>query len=501
MSSNKKFIPLSECYLNVLNGKKPIQEKKEEFAKTPATLQQAYYKVVLQKINETTDILMQQEPHGDVEEYAVSDDLANRIKKDIKKETKIKTEEGEEVSIREIIDRVLKDKGWKDGNKDYENVLHRVLQAFSANDIVPEAISNYSKLSKLTQNPFREKLLNTPGTVVAYKDLIPDWFNNFFEDKNGLTVANALWPIQFKLNVNVGSGELAFTMISDAKKGNVGDLHFEGIGDVEVKGLGARMGGDGFAHVSTANELNNILNTGGTSSTKQLFDRTADRLKQSVVNTIDTKIAERSKVKNTQQEIAMYNKAKQDILNARSFDEIKNDLQNSPLSQKSVRDIINVINNNIDRYTKHIKKEVKGEFFPAVLTFFTSFKELSDQQLIDGIVATRNYKSPALVPALKTVVSQIVAAEKQSLFSEQDITQSLKLLIAAIHIAVYQQHMDFMNILFLNDKTRNVVLYKFASENIQDNVKNVYEFLKKLNVYVNPSIEEKFKSVGVEFRI
>jgi hypothetical protein len=42
MSSNKKFIPLSECYLNVLNGKKPILEKKETPVKGPTTLQQAY---------------------------------------------------------------------------------------------------------------------------------------------------------------------------------------------------------------------------------------------------------------------------------------------------------------------------------------------------------------------------------------------------------------------------------------------------------------------------
>jgi hypothetical protein len=500
MSSNKKFIPLSECYNKVLKGKKPepLQESKEVSVKQPATLQQAY-RVILQRLNETTDILMQQEPTGEVEEYSVSDDLANRIKKDIKKETKIKTEEGEEVSIKEIIDRILAEKGWKDGNKDYDNVLYRVLQAFSTNDIIAQKIANYVKLSKVTQSPFREKLLNAPGTVVAYKDLIPSWFNDFFEDKNGLTVANALWPIQFKLNVNVGSGELAFTLISDAKKGNTGDLNFEGIGDVEVKGLGARMGGDGFAHVSTANELNNIISAGGSSTS--LFDKTSERLKKSIVSVIDAKIAERTKIKNTQQEIALYNKAKQDILAARSFDEIKTDLQNSPLSQKSVRDIINNINNNIDRYTKHIKKEVKGEFFPAILTFFTSFKELSDQQLVDGIVATRNYKAQSLVPALKSVVSQIVAVEKNALFSDQDITPTLKLLIAAIHIAVYQQHMEFKDILFLNDKTRNVVLYKFTSDNIQENVKNVYEFLKRNNVYINPSIEEKFKSVGVEFRI
>lgn len=502
MSSNKKFIPLSECYNKVLKGEKlePIRESKKELTKKPVTLQQAY-RVILQRLDETTDILMQQEPTGDVEEYSVSDDLANRIKKDIKKEVKVKTETGEEKSVSEVVDFVLEEKGWKKKNTDYEKVVFpQVMHAFLKNDIIANNIANYSKLAKQVGSPFSVKIIDAPETVVSYSEIIPDWFNNFFENKNGLISANDLWDISFKIaGIQVGKGELALTMISNAVKGAKGDLF---VGDknieVEVKGSNARVGGSGYAHNVTSKELNNILNAGP----EELFRRTSEKLKAEIVNTIVKKINDRSKIKGTEKEIGYYNKVKQDIENARSFDEITNDLKllltadGSKLFTDNIKSFIS----KIEAYTKHVKKEVKGAFFPAVSTFFSLANTLTDEQLIDGIVACRSYDIPEQVTAIKQAVSRIVAADKDTLFGGE-LTYNLKCLLAAIHLSCYKHVEHFNNILFSNDSTRRLILFRFNSELIQDNIIQSYNFLKRFKVSFNLSVEEKFKSIGFLFNI
>lgn len=499
MSSNR-YIPLSERYLKVLKGEKILQEKVEEPVKKPATLQQAY-KVILQRIDETTDILMQREPSGDVEEFSVSDDLANKIKKDIKKEVKVKLEGGEEKSISEIIDLVLEEKGWKKKNADYEKVVFpQVMHAFLKNDIVEDKIANYSKLAKQPGSPFTTKIVDSPETVVAYNEIIPDWFNEFFENKNGVVTADDLWDISFKIaGIGVGKGELALTMISNAVKGAKGDLYISDKNiEVEVKGSNARVGGSGFAHNVTPKELNNILNVGP----EELFNKTSEKLKAEIVNTITKKIEERVRVKGTEKEVEYYNKIKKDIDEAKSFDEILKDL-NSLMGvggSKTFTSIISTFINKINDYTRHVKREVKGAFSPAVSTFFSLYKNLTDEQIIDGIVACRSYDVPSQVPAIKQAVARIVASEKDTLFGNE-LTYNLKCLLAAIHLSCYKHVENFNNILFSNDTTRKLVLFKFNSDSIQDNIIQSYNFLKRFRVSFNLSIEEKFKSIGFLFNI
>ena len=71
---------LSKVYESVRNQTATPSNK-------PQNLKQAYYRVVLEQINEDTEILMQQQGSDNVEEFKVSDELAKRIKSSIKKET------------------------------------------------------------------------------------------------------------------------------------------------------------------------------------------------------------------------------------------------------------------------------------------------------------------------------------------------------------------------------------------------------------------------------
>jgi len=501
---------LNKIYDSLLSNKpvpkkpEPIVEKKESFkslSKVYEVLLREVEHVAIYGSKEDVDPNnIPQKPDLDTL-GVVSKTVVDKIKKEIKKETKVKTEEGEEITVTQILDKVFKIKKWDQGNKDYEHILNPIVQAFTQKEILLNEIIKYPKLINETNNPFHTKLLQSPQTVVKLREIIPVWFNNFFEDKQGEEVIRALWRVVFTAGVNVGPGELALSFLCDARKGDKGDLYFDvGNIDVELKGRNGRFGGEGYAHNYTANELKRILNQEG----DELFNRTSNRLKRDIIKTIDGVITDRKTKRGTENEVRYYNEIKQNVISAESFDEIVNNLQNfieSGTLSKIFIERINVIINSIKRYTKHIKKEVKGSFGPAITTFFTDYKNLTDQQLIDGIIAARNYEASNLIQPLKEVVLEILLKEKSELFSETEINQNLKCLLAAIHCILYQQDEKKTNILFFNKETYNLILFNFPGGTVQEKIKNMYMFLKNSNVTINLGVDDKFKSIGVEFNI
>ncbi len=488
---------LNKIYDSLLSNKpvpkKPIVEKKE--VKKFESLSNVYYRVLVEQITEDTDILMQQEPSGDVEEFKVSDELAKKIKKDIKREVGVETETGK-ATIDQMFDSILDTKGWKKGNPEYNSVLNQTIQAFDLGDIVSSEISKYSKLVAEKNNPVEQSLLTTPYTVFTLQSLVPSWFNNFFEDKSGLPTATALWDIRFKQRVAVGKLELLLTLISGGRKGDVGDVHFDGFGEVEVKGSNARMGGDGFAHNYTAEELDRILSQGAEGG--KLSAKTAQRIKANIDKRIDAIIAARTRMARPKPgEVELLQRTKQTIDSAENLEEIIQSVDSSTLPAGDKASIKNMIKELIKQRTGG----VKGAFAPAVTTFFSLYKELSDEQLIDGLVAARNYKAVGLVPGLKTAVKYVLDNKKESLFSESGLTNSLKNLIGAIHIVVYQQVQKFNNILFANDEVRKVVLFTFKDTDLTSSIVNVYNFLEKNNAAVNLSIDKMFASAGITLNV
>jgi hypothetical protein len=503
---------LNKIYDSLLNKKpvpkkpEPIVEKKESFK----PLSKVYEVLVREKVEHVAiygskeDVDPYNVPqHPELDSLGVvPKNVVDNIKKEIKKETKFKSEEGEETTVAQILDTILQLKTWNEGFKDYKHVLNRVIQSFTQKDVIFNEIIKYPKLVKQTNNPFRNRLLQSPQEVVKINDVIPDWFNNFFEDKQGVDVVNVLCDIVFQIGtISVGPGELALSLLCDARKGDKGDLYFDvGNIDIELKGSDGRFGGGGYAPSTTANELNRILNQ----EEDELFNRTSNRLKRDIIKTIDGVITDRKTKRGTENEVRYYNEIKQNVISAESFNKIINNLQNfieSGTLSKTFIERINVIINSIKRYTKHIKKEVKGSFGPAVLTFFTEYKNLTDQQLIDGIVAARNYDDPHLLQSIRDGVTNIVLKEKDSLFSETDITQNLQCLLAALHGVIYHMHEKITNILFFNGETKNMILYNYPGETIQEKIKNMYEFLKKHNVKFNLSVDKSFQSIGARFII
>lgn len=485
--------------------KKPIVEKKE--IKKFEPLSNVYYRVLVEQITEDTDILMQQEPSGDVEEFKVSDELARKIKKDIKRETKIATDEGE-TTINEVLATVLTNKGWKENNPEYVSVLQRVITAFDSEDVLSEQIAKYSKLTAQTNNPLEVNVIQKPKNVQTLQNILPEWFNNFFVNSNGLPVANQIWNIDFsaKGGTKVGKLELLLTLISSGKKGTVGDIHFDGYGEVEVKGSGARMGGDAFAPSRTPDELNKIL--GGDSDA--LFKKTSEKYKRDLIAYLDRNMS--SKIKK-QEDIIPLQKTKQDILSARSYQEIVDDLVTliKPYVGKSGREIfgkapfikvVNKVISDLQKFIERSKTPETGGFNESVNSFFSAYKDLTDDQLIDGIVATRNYTVQGVVPALRGAIQSIFSKEKANLLSEQGLTPSMRRLIGAIHMTLYYYVQKFKGILFANDVNRNVVYFAFnEGSSLEENIISCYKFLNTFNAEIGLSLDKRSASAGIELKI
>lgn len=448
-------------------------------------------------IKEYADVVIQANPpEGNVEEFKVSDELAKQIKNDIKRQEKRPTEEGE-LSVNEIIDKVLVYDGWKSGNKDYQALLDRVIKIFTAGDIKTENFNNLLKIQKDKNNKFRTDLLVNSGKVFSYKSLIPQSFLELFEGEAGYGVADSLWGVTFKAKVNVGAGELAFTLLSDAVKGKTGDLMFEGIGEVEVKGLDARMGGDGYCHNHTPAELNNIISQ----EAGKLSEKTLLRIKAEVYRRIENFIKSREQLKGKvsvpkEKQIEYLTNVKDSLDNADTLTELLQNIEVFGLP-KNVRDSLKT---SVQDYTQFKKGEVKGLFGPAFKTFFSMAGELTDEQLIKGIIATRNYTATNLLDALDASVTNIYSKNKQELFVGGSYTNNLPKLVAAIHTSVYHQVQKFKSVLFLNDQTKNLINVDFK-ENLEQNIETIYNLLKEFNAKINLSIDDKFKSAGISLAI
>jgi hypothetical protein len=479
MNEGKKYRSLDEVYLQ------------ESFAKrvpgVPGT------RVIF--VSEEADVLIQANPPaGDVKSFRVSDKVAKEIIGSINKHAPSKTEEGE-LTVSTIIDKVLTYDGWKTGNKDYPALLERVIGIFSRGELRPENFNNLLKIQKDKNNKFRTQLLASPEQVFDYQSLVPDTFNDLFESGNGAKVADELWGVTFKARVNVGAGELAFTLLSDAVKGKTGDLFFEDIGEVEVKGLGARMGGDGFCHSHTPIELNKILSSGGEN---KLSEKTLLRIKAEIYGKIEKLIKSREALKGRikvpkEQQISFLASVRDALDDANTVGELLKNIDNFGLPA----DVKKQLKQAVEDYSEHKSGNVKGLFSPSIKTFFSLAGELTDEQLINGIVATRNYNAPGELNNLKNYVQGLIASNKAEFFTDTGFKYDLYRLITAIHMALYQKVQKFNNTLFLNDATKKLVDFKVESNDLGQNITSAYNFLKKFKSEINMSIDDKFKSAGV----
>jgi hypothetical protein len=255
------------------------------------------------------------------------------------------------------------------------------------------------------------------------------------------------------------------------------------------------MGGDAFVNNKTPALLNDIY-TRSSKGTTSLPEKILNRAKQSIKNTIDSILKERELKRKTQEsDLAGLRQIILKLDELESFNEFEDLIDKSKIQQVQK----NAIKSGIEKVLKIKEKKIKNTYRPALESFFTSFKELTDEQLTEGILASRSYENLPL-EELREAIYEIIVTNKSQLFSETGLTSKFDYLITALHIVGYQEMKKFSGILFLNDNTKNMIYYSFVKDSsLGDKLKNVFQFLIEKSPAVYLTMSEQAFSVGISF--
>ena len=467
------------------------------------------------------EILIQTDDDKIIGPTKIPNSLADRVLDIINKQQKIKSKSGKEFTVNEVVLKCLQIDRWVSSEEDplYDSI----------NNIFSRAKINYNNFSTLediqtsADNPIRTKLLNNPQTVMSLSDLIPKSFRELFVNPaDAEKVVLALWGIvPQKKGANVGPGEIALSLISDAIKGEPGDLEIEGLGKIEVKGAGARMGGDNFAVAGTLQELDLILKE-RKQGVLSVSAQTLSLLKKQLVTLIEAelKILERQITRKlhpghlqlVQKQLEQLKGIEEKIKAADNLEEVVADVDAAiELDNKFKKGFPTAgkgelrlkMKSLIERYMAVKKGEKHGSsrgakfsFGPSVKDFF-SITDLSIKEKIDGIVATRSYaKTPvnSIRNAVEALGDKIFVSTVEG--NDEDDGSPLARVIAAIHMAEYQQNQGFNYFILFNTQGKGsksipdkIVSYRFDSNDLASNIVNLYNFLTSFRAKINLSID------------
>ena len=227
----------------------------------------------------------------------ISPEKLAELQKEIDREQKIQVgppgKKQDEYTVDELIDAVLAADGWKASNKNYmKDVFNPVRDIFYNADVnLAKFGMLFNPIQYSRDNPIRNNLLASAGQSKIFdfhSQLMHPLALELFDDpKQAHEVFDRVWPITGQIgNISVGSGEIALSLFSDAIKGERGDLSFEGIGEVEVKGSGARMGKQGYAVDHAPTQLSKILKDRDV----DVAEYRTNQAKQAVINWLDQSI-------------------------------------------------------------------------------------------------------------------------------------------------------------------------------------------------------------------
>lgn len=520
MAEQKKYRRLDEVYLN------------DTFAKPVPLLPR---QTVLQEQPGMAEILIQKDKE-EVLPFTIPNDLADKVIDIINKRSKRKDKSGKEFSPDEIILKCLQIDRWVANERDplYETVS----SIFSKVKLNYDNFANLEAIQSDQNNPLRTKLLSVPQTVLRLSDLIPSAFSELFVNASDAEkVLIALWKIIPQGHGgNVGPGEVALTLISDAVKGDVGDLEMADYGKIEVKGAGARMGGTGHAIADTIKELNEILGkrTEGATSVsshvlntikQQLIDLIANKIKVLEASVKNKKIdPRRMQLLNSQ--LALLENIGKLIKNADNLDEIIKDIDSAHDLDMNFKggflvsgkgDLRVQMKRLIGKYTavqrgeKHGARRGSKSSFTSITDFY-SVPNLSVQDKVDGIVAARSYaETPDRL--IRSGIATLMKEYGDKIFAlgadadDEEGGAPLNWLVAALHMAEYQQNQQFNHLIMFNTVGKKeesapdkIVYYRFDSNDLAANIVNLFNFLKLFKAKITMSVDATRKSVGVRLQ-
>jgi len=481
----KPYKSLSEIYLN------------ESFSKPVPILPRS--RVLIYR--ENADVVVQQDPpHGQMHEFEISNQLANKLINTLTRQKTVKTPEGE-ASVDSLIQQALEIDRWNEANPRWKQVLTSIQSYFDEAKLNTDKFYELIDLQKDPDNLVRTvligKSLGSNGAVAAYNfnDLIPDKFKQLFVNpEDAIAVMDKIYNYDFKAKVSVGKGEIALTLISDAIKGEKGDLFFDGIGEVEYKASKARLGGNVHAVTSSANELSKIY--ADSPDSQQLSVKVLDRARDMAFKGIESWKKKRSK---DPQVVSFLDQVKKAIDDDENLPQILSTIDRvlGPYETKWAAELKKSIQTQVKEYTRKKAGDVKGTFKPAFESFFNSWQSLTDKQLAQGLLACRNY--PLDKGREASIKSELEAyllnkVKDKSIFSTSEARLRL---LAAIHLVCYHYVEGFKYIIFGNNETKNLVTFTFPGKSVGENVESAYNFFNQVNAKIDNSIDNQGQSVQV----
>lgn len=535
MAEQKKYRRLDEVYL------------KESFAKhVPLLPRQA----VLNEQPGTAEILIQTDDDKIIGPTKIPSALADRVIDIISKQQKMTSKSGKEFTVNEIVLKSLQIDKWVASEKD--PLYEAINSIFSRVKLNYNNFSNLEAIQTNDNNPLRTKLLATPQSVVELSDLIPQAFRELFVNPSDAEkVLVAIWGITpQKKGANVGPGEIALSLISDAVKADTGDLEINGVGKIEVKGAGARMGGDNFAVAGTLQALNEILKL-RTQGVTSVSAQTLSIIKQQLVTIVEAEInmltnalspkpntngrvralhpehkrlieTQLGQLKNIEQKIKTADNLEEVLADVETAVDLDNKFKKGfPTAGKGElrAKMKNIINKyvSVKKGEKHgsssRSKGSKASYGPSVKDFF-SISDLSIKEKVDGVVAARSYTdTPAR--SIENALAVLMKDYGDKIFTitggdDESDGSPLSKVIAAIHMAEYQLNQGFNYFILFNTVSENdeesksapnkIVSYRFDSNDLSANIVNIFKFLTVFRAEINLSIDTTRHSVGVKIQ-
>jgi hypothetical protein len=427
----------------------------------------------------------------------IDNEKMDSIQRDLERSQKIKLDSGKEMTVYELIDKCFEIDGWKKGNKNYESqVLEPAKKYINNVNINRELFGNLLHIQSDPNNLIRTELLANPGTRHNYLDLISqDAFEVFASYQDAHFFIDKLWGTTTSIgNSNVGNGEIVMGLFSDAVKGSRGDLYMKGLGEIEVKGSGARMGAGKFAQMKTKNELNKILQDREVTvdievlnDYKKYMTSILQNMKQQIPGSERLNISQQ-----LQQEI-------NNISDVTDFDELNKTIQDSEYITKGVKTQLSSGVNKAKNRALGVEGpgNPKGTFRDAVNVFFRSNWNLLPDEIVEGVVSCRANPDEDIVDEIRLGVTAVLNSGLDILDSDHKDSNLLRL-IAAIHVSSYRHHEKFNYIIFANDDTKEMVSLKFDDgESISMLIPRTFKFFTDHNASINPSLDDRMGTVGV----
>lgn len=405
--------------------------------------------------------------------------------------------------------------------------LHEISKMFLDCNVLSQAVGFISKYKDTfincsmhfrPQGPGKFNVFNLRNETIV--DLTKERDGNKIPAKQEdlIKLYNKLWPVTGKVGMaSTGAGEMVTTMLTNAKKGKVGDLVFEE-DQVEIKGIEGRLGKASFGYEGTAPALANFLE-------KNKTQRTA------YSETYDIKLRLLKKLREIESSEKLKEIVSQDYINAiKKFIENVNDVSivkqiakqtqigigniaatrlkylkyNGVPLEKETKDQFDGIHKSIHKAIKTLiefkPSDISGSLTPqyfrdktytvAVPRFFNSDLGLSYEQAAEAFLFTKSssYNSND-EPQYRKAIYEFFKQHYDSM--KHGSRKHLEAILFGYLLTIYKKAHEFKYFAMINDFTQEAISF-----NVGDSSTSIEELVTNLakSYLENPNLSMEIKA-------